>query len=1218
MAGAGEKQVKLLRLHQAAPTEGRPGALPEPPPRKRRPPLDDVHPLLQRQLMEAADENGRIRVRELIRIVNQQYETFDSDRNSFETVMQIATDEATAMTEELERESAFKLQAILDHVKDGIISCDEHGRIESINRTAERFFGVKQSDLLSLTVDELLPELAPNGDVVQALENLATARENTHFDLAARDTNARHRCGDLMPSEILVSKMLLRRRTVYIVCVRDTLERSKAELALKDSEARYRVLVENAPEAVVVYDVESGKFVDCNENAARFFKRSRAELLGLGPSDVSSPVQADGAGSFGMAREHVDDALKGATPVFEWLHRDTEGRDIPCEVRLVRLPSSRGKLIRASIIDITDRKRAEHIATGERHVFEKIASSASLSDSLEAITDVIERVLPESVCCIRLYDEAKAVLTHAAGAGLPREYMTLMDEVPAEIRYGSCAAAVALQRQIIVPDLAKDPFWEYRRDAALRGGLRACWSTPIQRGDGRTLGTFAVYLKRTGLPARRDLDLMSRMTQLSRIAIERFEAERALRASEQRYRGLFDNVVEGVYQVTLEGELIAANPALVEMLGYDSFEALKSIGSTGALYVNPGQRQDLVSRLKREGELVEAEYDLRRRDGSIITVSENARAIRDGAGQVVGFEGTISDVTERKRAELRLFEEKERAQVTLQSIVDAVITTDGNGVIDYMNPVAESLSGWPAELAVGQTIQRIFQLASESGREPVMDPIRLAMEQGSTVSLPDHTVLVGRMGGEVAIQATASPIRDRDGVVVGAVMVLHDVSRERRMRRLLSYQATHDPLTGLVNRREFENRLNAAFRAAREQESVTHVMVYVDLDQFKVVNDTCGHAAGDELLRQLASLLQGRVRSADTLARLGGDEFGLLLQNCNLETATRLAEGIRQAIHNYRFQWQQQSMQVGASIGLVELTHETESVATLLSAADMACYSAKDGGRDRVCAYDPDSAAAHNREMQWVTRLTRACDEDRLDIVYQPIVPVNAAQDTRPHYELLLRLRDEDDRPVMPAEFIPAAERFNIMPMLDRWVVRRVLRDLVPSRRHGVHEAGFTVAVNLSRSTLSDQGFLESLIEQLEDHDPTPGVLCFEIGEAAVVGNLANAGYMIRELASRGCLVSLADFGSGLTSFNYLRDLPVHYLKIDGQFVQDAARDSVDRGLVESIIRLGRSIGVHTIAERVETQDVYDALKRIEVGFVQGFLFGIPRPLSDFPHKIAK
>ena len=1165
--------------------------------------------------MEAADSNGKVRVRELVRLVSRQYDAFESDRNSLATVMQIASDEATAMTEALEREGAGRLQAILDHVKDGIISCDRHGRIESMNRTAERFFGVRQSDLLSLTLDELLPELAPGSDIAQALEDLAASQENTHYDLAAKDTNARHKRGDLMPSEILVSKMLLGKRVVFIVCVRDTLERSKAEVALKDSEARYRVLVENAPEVVVVYDVDSDKFVDCNDNAVKFLKMTRAQLLQSGPREISPPAQADGTDSFGTARGHIELALKGGTPVFEWLHQDAEGRVIPCEVRLVRLPSSSGNLIRASIIDIADRKRAEHIAAGERRVFERIAANAKLSSSLQAITDLIEQVVPQSICCIRLFEPGRGVLTHAVGPNLPREYVALMDGIPVEIRYGSCAAAVALQRQIIVPDLSNDPFWEYRRDGALRCGLKACWSTPIQHEDGRILGTFAVYLRRTGLPSRRDLELMARMTQLARIAIERHRAEEALRDSEQRYRGLFDNVVEGVYQVTLEGELISANPALVEMLGYDSFETLRGVGLTGNLFVDPEDRRRLVARLTQDGELVEAEYELRRRDGSIITVSENARTIRDERGEITGFEGTITDVTERKRAEIRLFEEKERAQVTLQSIVDAVITTDQDGVIDYMNPVAEHLTGWSAAEALGRPIGEVVALSTESGNQPVEDPVYRAVREASPVVLSDQTILKGRRLGEIAIQANAAPIRDRDGHVVGAVMVFHDVSHERRMKRLLSHQAAHDALTGLINRREFENRLNAAWTAAQRNPAVTHAMVYVDLDQFKVVNDTCGHPAGDELLRQVTGLLQSRIRAADTLARLGGDEFGILLQNCDLEVATRIAEGVRQAIRDFRFRWGDDTLQIGASLGIAEMSHETESMATLLSAADVACYSAKDGGRNRVHTYDPSTASARQREMRWVSRLTSASDDGRLDIVFQPIVPVAANGDTRPHYEILLRLRDDDGRVVMPREFIPAAERFNVMPILDRAVVQRVLKTLVPSRRDGILDPPFTVSVNLSATTLSDPGFLESLIEQLEEHDPTPGVLCFEITETAAIANLANASHFMRELTGHGCLVSLDDFGSGLSSFSYLRSMPVHYLKIDGQFVQDVAGDRVDRSLVEAIVRVGHAMGVHVVAERVETQEVFDALKEIGVGYVQGYLLGRPAPIEEFPHR---
>jgi diguanylate cyclase (GGDEF)-like protein/PAS domain S-box-containing protein len=1084
-----------------------------------------------------------------------------------------------------------------------------------MNRTAERFFGVRQSDLLSVTLDELLPELAQGVDIAQALEDLATAQENTHYDLAAKDTSARHGRGELMPAEILVSKMLLGKRKVFIVCVRDTLERSKAEVALKDSEARYRVLVENAPEAVTVLDVDSLKFVDCNENAARFLKMTRAELLRVGPQDISPPVQPDGAKSFESAIGKIEKALNGEVPVFEWVHRDSEGRDIPCEVRLVRLPSSSGNLLRASLIDITDRKRAEHIAAGERRVFERIAENASLSSSLEAITDVVEQVIPSSICCISLLDPARRVLTHAAGCNLPREYLAQMDEIPAEIRYGSCAAAVALQRQVIVPDLSKDPFWEYRREAAARSGLKACWSVPIQRDDRQILGTFAVYLKRTGLPARRDLDTIARMTQLARIAIERHRAEQALRESEQRYRGLFDNVVEGVYQVTLGGELISGNPALVEMLGYESFEALRGVGLTGNLFVDPEDRKRLIARLTSEGQIVDAEYELRRRDGSAITVSENARTIRDPQGVVIGFEGTLTDVTERKRAETRLSEEKERAQVTLESIVDAVITTDQDGTIDYMNPVAEHLTGWNSREALGQPIAKVVRLSTESGNEPVEDPVFRAVREATAVTLSDQTLLKGRSLGEIAIQASAAPIRDRNGRVIGAVTVFHDVSHERRMKRLLSYQAAHDPLTGLINRREFENRLSAAWHEVQQRPDLQHAMVYVDLDQFKIVNDTCGHPAGDDLLRQVAGLLQTRVRANDILARLGGDEFGILLQDCSMAAASRIAESIRQAIRDFRFSWDDNTLQVGASIGIVELTAETESIASLLSSADVACYSAKDSGRNRVHAYDPSTASARHREMRWVSRLTSATDEGRLDLAFQPIVALAEAGEDRPHYELLLRLRDDDGRVVMPGQFIPAAERFNVMPLLDRAVIQRVLTTLVPSRRSGVKIAPYTVAVNLSGNSLADPGFLESLIEQLEEHDPTPGVLCFEIKEMAAVANLANASHLMRELTGRGCLVSLDDFGSALSSFSYLRNLPVHYLKIDGQFVQEVARDPVDRSLVEAIVQVGRAMGVQVVAERVENQAVCDALKQIGVGYAQGYLLGRPAPIEEFPHR---
>ncbi len=1174
-----------------------------------------IHPALEQQLLEAADTSGKMQLRKLIDIVSSQYDAYENDRTSLETVMRLASDEATAMTEQLERESVVRLQAILDHVKDGIISVDHLGRIESLNRTAERFFGVRQTDVLSDQIDTLIPDIAPRGDVARALEELATAQETTHYDLAAREVIAKHRRGEMMPAEILVSMMKIKRRPTYIVCIRDTAERSKAEEALKDSEARYRVLVENAPEAVVVLDVETSRFVDCNNNAAEFFKMTREELLRIGPAAVSPPEQADGTPSFGVSRGHVEKALAGDTPVFEWLHQDAHGKAIPCEVRFVRLPSSAGGLIRASIIDITERKQAELVAAGERRALEKIASSEPLEVALSSITEVVERVLPDAICCIRMYDPVKRVLKHLAGKSLPREYVALMDNYPAEIRFGSCAAAIALQRQIIVPDISKDALWEHRREAAARAGLHACWSTPIMGADGQMLGTFATYLKRTGMPSRRDLELVGRMAQLARIAIERRRSEDALRESESRFRGLFDNVVEGVYQVTLDGYLLSANPALIAMLGYASLEELRAIGSTEGLYAAPETRRALIEKLKREGKLVEAEYELKRRDGSVITITENARLNRDERGQPTGFEGTVTDITERKRAEQQFYDEKERAEVTLQSIADAVITTDRSGTVDYINPIAEKMTGWPSDEACGRNITEIVKLVKDGGQEQVDDPVSLALASGDPIHLGDRTALVSRRGLEVPIQATVAPIRDRAGMTAGAVIVFSDVSRERRMKRLLSYQAAHDALTGLINRREFESRLSSAIDSARADKNIRHAMIYIDLDQFKVVNDTCGHPAGDQLLRQVTGLLQARVRANDVLARLGGDEFGVLLEHCTPEQALRIADTLRQAIHDLRFQWGTSTMQIGASIGIVEIDQHTESVATLLSAADIACYSAKDGGRNRVQVYDPASASARHREMRWMARLTNARDEGRLDIVFQPIVRIAESSKTRPHYELLLRLLDENGAMVLPNEFIPAAERYNLMPSLDRWVVEKVLRDIVPSTRDGVEEAAFTVAINLSGTTLSDPGFMEFLIDTLEAHEPTPGVLCFEVTETAAITNLGHASYLMREMASRGCLIALDDFGSGLSSFNYLRTLPVNYLKIDGSFVQNVANDPIDRSMVEAIVQIGRAIGIETVAERVETQAVLDTLRRIGVGYAQGFLCGRPAPMACFPHR---
>jgi len=1180
-------------------------------------PAPNLNQLLERQIAEARGRDGELDVETLLKTVSAHYDRIDGERRGIVRSMQLMSDEAQALTREIREQTASHLQAILDNVKDAIVTVDDAGHIETFNPTGERIFGYAQAEILGRSLEFLLPDIARGAS--DFLERLATKIDDTHVDLAAHQAWGRTKGGNRVAVEIAVSKAKLNWRDGYIVSIRDITERHLAEQSMRESEARYRTLVEHAPEVIVVFDVDQGKFVDVNDNACRFFKMPREDLLASGPDKISPVYQPDGRPSFGPPRGFIEGALAGEAPVFEWVHCDASGQVMPCEVRFVRLPSSNRRLIRASITDITERKRADAIAAGERRVFEKIAANAPLNSALRSICELIERVMAGSYCAINLLDPERQALNFGVAPNLPREFVAAMDSAPVGIRYGSCAAAVYLARQITVADIETDALWEFRREAALHAGLRAAWSTPIVASDGGVVGTFAVYRCHPGIPSARDHELMSRMAQIAGIAIERRGAEDALRNSEVKFRGLFETMMEGVYQTSCDGRILVANPAFVNLMGYASAEELYQVPAA-ALYWYPSDRETFVRRVESEGELRNEEYIFRRKDGTMLVVMESSRVVREAHGRVTGYEGTLTDITERKKAETAIFQAKERAQVTLQSIGDAVITTDSEGRIDYMNPVAESLTGWENREAQGQLIGDVLTVVDEATRVASESPIMRCLREGRVLGLSEHTVLVNRRGQELAIQDSAAPIRDRAGNLIGAVMVFHDVSKERRLHRALHYQASHDALTGLINRREFENRLTAAVENARQDTGSRHALLYLDLDQFKLVNDTCGHPAGDQLLKQITGVLQSRVRSGDTLARLGGDEFGILLQSCSLDQAMRIAETLRQAIRDFRFIWQDGVLEVGVSVGIVEITNDTPTVANVMSAADVACYSAKDLGRNRVQLYKPDDVPERHREMHWVSKLARACDESRFELFYQPIVPIGPPMvpgatthdHEREHFELMLRLRDESGALVTPAEFIPAAERYNVMPSIDRWVVRQALDRLV--HRIGAGVKPFTIAVNLSGTSLNDERFLEYLIAELSSNELAAGAMCFEITETAAIANLGNVVYFMRELKARGCHFALDDFGSGLSSFMYLKTLPVDYLKIDGQFVENVTRDRVDRSMVEAISQVGKTMGIQTIAERVESAEVLAELRRLGVGYAQGFHIARPRSTKEFPY----
>ena len=1170
----------------------------------------ELHPHLRTQLRELRLRSGSpvIDVGALLRLVSAHYQAVDEERRGIVQSMRLMADEARAMAHEVRTQSSEHLQVILDHIKDVVLTVDEEGVIRTLNPTGERVFAFGEAEVVGERIDVLIPRIAQHETVSQALQRLAASSGDTHMDLASRESWGLRKDGRTFPIELAVSNARASRREMYVVCLRDITERRESEQAIRESEARYRLLVDHAPEAIVVFDADSGCFVDVNENAGRLFGLDREQLLRVGPAELSPPLQPDGRASRDQVRAKIEQALDAGPISFEWLHRDAFGKEFMCDVRLLRLPSGSRRLVRGSLTDISERKRQESSASAEHAVFEKLTGNAPLPAVLESIARLIESECVGTVCSVSVLAPEGVAFQYTVAPRLPDALRNAISTAVVDIRNGSCTAAVYLGRQVLVHDIAKDPFWEQKRQVALDAMLRSSWSTPIKAANGKVLGSLGVFREDVGLPTANEQDTMAHAAQLAGIAIERRLSEEALRESEAKFRGLFETIAEGVYQSRRDGRFISVNPAFVEIFGYSSVQEIYALPGAESLYWNPTERIEFVRRVETEGEVRNFEFTARHRNGKQLVLLENARAIRDSAGRMLGYEGTLNDITERKRAEQAVFEEKERAEVTLQSIGDAVISTDAAGCIDYMNPVAESLTGWNADEARGRAIADVLNLVSEQKHEPLENPLLRALGRGEgrPESAGDTSVLVTRSGQEIAIQESAAPICDRQGRMIGAVIVFHDVTKERRLKRALAYQASHDALTGLINRREFDSRLQAAVQRAQRGED-QHALLYIDLDQFKVVNDTCGHQAGDRLLRDVTGLLQTRIRASDTIARLGGDEFGVLLEGCTLDQATRIAEGARQAIRDYRFVWGATTLSVGASIGVVEIKRDTENVAAVMSAADIACYAAKDGGRNRVHVYDSGGVSSRHREMHWVARVTRAAEENRLELFFQPIAAIGSQSPPRFH-ELTVKLRGDDGQLVPPSEFIPAAERYNAMSIIDRWVVQQAVTLLRERQARGAPLP--MLAINVSGTSLNEQAFVELALAVLAD-PVIAGAICFEITETAAVTNLADAIHFMRELKTRGCKFALDDFGTGLSSFMYLRTLPVDYLKIDGQFIAQIAADPVDRSMVEAIGKVGRALGIATIAECVETAVVLEELKRLGVDFAQGYFIARPLPISQ-------
>jgi diguanylate cyclase (GGDEF)-like protein/PAS domain S-box-containing protein len=563
----------------------------------------------------------------------------------------------------------------------------------------------------------------------------------------------------------------------------------------------------------------------------------------------------------------------------------------------------------------------------------------------------------------------------------------------------------------------------------------------------------------------------------------------------------------------------------------------------------------------------------------------------------------------RRAAETALLQEKERAEVTLQSIGDAVVATDRHGFITAMNRAAERMTGWSLREAIGLPFSQVITVCDETSNATLPSLADDAMREGSIVSA-SQAVLLTKTSTLLPIDNSAAPIHGPNGAIDGAVVVLRNVAVERAAAQELRWRANHDSMTGLMNRAAYESALTRLVESMDGTDE--HSVVMVDLDKFKIVNDTCGHAAGDELLKQLAVMFMNITRKTDMVARLGGDEFAVLMYQCPSEKALQLAEKLRRAVSEWRFQWEGQTFRVGASIGLVSVDRSFENATAVQKAADMACYMAKRTGRNRICVHTKDNEAveAVRLQMQQVSRIQDAIDADRLLLYGQTIAPLDPSHGHGLHFEVLLRMLDDNDKLIPPDHFLPAAERYGLMDQLDRWVIEHTIQTCAQRFGPDRWDELDTASVNLSALSLRDSSIAEFILDALQRHGMPARCLCMEITETAVLESMSLVRELLQGLRLSGVRIALDDFGVGMTSLSQLRELPVDVLKIDGSFIKGIDGDSLNSEIVDAIQRIASRLDMRTVAECVELPTELEHLRTLGVHYVQGYLLARPLPLS--------
>jgi diguanylate cyclase (GGDEF)-like protein/PAS domain S-box-containing protein len=943
----------------------------------------------------------------------------------------------------------------------------------------------------------------------------------------------------------------------FIATYEDITERKRADRALRESEERFRNLIEGSIEGILIH----------RDWRPLFANQAFADMLGF-PSpdeilkmDSIAPIIA--AHERERLRGYRDARIRGEAAPTTYEH-DAVRKDgapivLQTTVRVVNWLGERA--FQNTSIEVTERKRAEQALRESEERFRQL-----IEGSIQGV--LIERYRKPLF--------ANQALANILGYSSPAEILGL----------GSIEPHVAPHERVRLQRYAEARFAHqpapvhYEYDAVRRDGSIV------------TLENVARLVTWQGEPA-----IQSTVIDVS----DRKRAEAALGA-------VIDAVPAMINAKDIQSRYVFMNRYQAELYGVAPEDAIgktatELLGAEYGAYTEKLDREVLVA-----GEPTPYfEEDYVDAHGVSHTFLTTKVPMREAHGQIASVATISLDITPRKEAERALRESEERYRALYENNPSMYFTVAPDGSVLSVNPFGAQQFGYTREELLGTSIFDLFHTKDRSKAEQVLAHVVDSLGEVSRTELRQ----VHKAGNLLWVRMTARAIDDVEGRRV-VLIVCEDITATLQLSEELSYQASHDALTGLFNRREFDRRLQQLLSSAATGQT-EHALCYLDLDQFKIINDICGHVAGDQLLRELGQILKGKIRQRDALARLGGDEFGLLLEDCSLRYAERVANEMQKAVHNFRFIWEGRTFSIGVSIGLVPIGRSSENVTTLLSKADAACYAAKDAGRNRIHVYhDSDTDLARRQgEMRLVSRINQALERDHFHLAFQPITPILSTAGAGAHYELLIRMQDENGRVVPPRIFLAAAERYNLSTKVDNWVIATAFRWLT---RHPEQLTQlFLCSTNLSGHSLGDENFLKFIIQQFEQTNLPPEKICFEITETAAIANLASATQFINSLKALGCRFALDDFGSGLSSFAYLKNLPVDFIKIDGVFVKDITHDPIALAMVHSINEIGHVMGKQTIAEFVETEGILQKLREIGVDYAQGYGIGRPQPIEQLP-----